>query len=271
MQLDSPRTTCQVFYKLFQSHPQLAWGRSYHTFSGYQLYGPDRLSRRLRHSDTVTRALEERWIQPYEADTDAQAVRPPTLTAAQKLFCDAVESSERDGKTFFGKEHICCLLRQEVILASMRQGEEGEVRPEEIANPTYLPDEVIKTLSPLLVIRHPLLVVDSAFRGLRKVTGMVPQEEDFEFQCTMKWTKILYDYFRHQLGITPTVIDSEDYIYRTSAVMEKLCAMYGLDPNGIQYTWDPVPEAYWPKGEVAREFVGHVMSSKGLERAETVG
>lgn len=121
-----------------------------------------------------------------EADLDGQKVRPPTFEAATKIFCDAVESSDGDGKVFFGKEHILCLLRQDVILATLREGEEEVAMPAREKNPTYLPDNLIKTFSSLFVIRHPLLVMDSAYRGLRKMSGVMPEEEDFEFQCTMK-------------------------------------------------------------------------------------
>lgn len=60
----------------------------------------------------------------------------------------------------------------------------------------------------------------------------------------------MYDYFKGQLGIEPPIVDSEDYIYRTTAVMGKLCERYGLDPDGVRYTCDSVPEEYWWQGSL---------------------
>lgn len=270
MLFDNPRTTCQAFYKLWQSHPQLAWGRFYHGFNGYQLYGPDRMSLKLRNGDAVMRAMEENWIKPYLEDEEANAAYPPVLELAQQKFEGAIESSEADGKIFFGKEHILCLLDQDLILSTLRREDKATVFPPVASNPTYISDDLLKTLTPIITIRHPLLMIDSLWRAQQALTKMVPEDEDFEFQITLKWTRILYDYFKDQLGIEPVVLDSEDFIYNTKAVTDKLCAMYGLDPDGVKDTWDPVPKEYWPKSEIAKTYVGHMLASKGIERSEKV-
>lgn len=101
-------------------------------------------------------------------------------------------------------------------------------------------------------------------------TDMMPDDEDFEYEITLKWTRTLYDYFREQLGITPAIVDSGDAMYRTKAVTDQLCALYGLDPDGVKEMWDPVPEEYWPKSEAVRATIGHMLACKGVDRAEKV-
>lgn len=270
MIFDSPRTTCQVFYKLFQSHPQLGWGRAYHGFNGYQIYGPNRLSLKLRHSPVVEHALEEYWVKPYLEDEAANAAYPPVLELAQQNFVAAVAGTEKDGKIFFGKEHILCLLKQDVILSALRREDKDTTFPPLTANPTYIPDDLLKTLKPIFIIRHPQLMVASLWRAQQELTRLTLEDEDLEFQITLKWTRILYDYFRDQLGIEPVILDSEDFVYQTKAVTDKLCVMFGLDPDGVKDTWDPVPKEYWPKSEIAKTYVGHMLASTGMERGEKV-
>lgn len=270
MLFDNPRTTCQAFYKLWQSHPQLACGRVFHSFAGYQQYGPERVSLKFQHSDIVTKALEENWVKPYTEDQEAQKDYPPTLELALQKFEREIHGSEADGKVFYGKEHIMFLMRQDVILSTLRREDRDTVFPPVSDNPTYIPVNLLKTLTPIITIRHPLLVVDSAWRAQVEITKALPEEEDFEFQATLKWARILYDYFKDQLAIEPVVLESEDFIYKTKAVTDKLCAMYGLDPEGVKDTWDPVPKQYWPKQKVTTAYLGHMLASKGIERDEKV-
>lgn len=186
MIFDTPRTTCQAFYKLWQSHPQLGWGRFYHGFNGYQLYGPNGVSLQLRHSDTVTKALEKYWVKQYREDEAANQAYPPVLALAQQKCIDAIESTEREGKIFFGKEHILCLLKQEAILSTLRRDDKDTIFPLQAENPTYIPDDLLRTLTPIFIIRHPQLMIDSLWRAQPQLTKMQPEDEDFEFQITLK-------------------------------------------------------------------------------------
>lgn len=45
--------------------------------------------------------------------------------------------------------------------------------------------------------------------------------------------------------------------------------IYGLDPDGVKQTWDPMPEEYWPKAEVARVFVGICWGVRDLRGVST--
>lgn len=57
----------------------------------------------------------------------------------------------------------------------------GEVQ----SNPTCIPDNVLDTFTPIFVIRHPILMVDSLYRvQLRADMGQLPTDEDFEVNGT---------------------------------------------------------------------------------------
>ena len=267
---DSPRTTCQLFYKLFQSHPQLGWGRSYHGFNGYVLYGPDRITLKLQHNPEAAKAYSDVWIRHYNEDAVAQAAYPPDLSSAVQKFESVLAGTEEEGKIFFGKEHTLCLLHQDLILETLRREDRETNLLSLTANPTYIPTPILPTLTPLMIIRHPLLIIDSLWRGQLETTKMLPWDEDFEFQSTLKWTRMIHQYFTDQLGITPIVVDSHDVMFNTRALTDKLCGKLGIDPEGVNETWDPVPQEYWPTSPVAVKFVGHLLSSKGVERPKEV-
>lgn len=194
----------------------------------------------------------------------------PVLELARQKFERDIHWSEADGRMFFGKEHIMFLTKQEVILSPLRRQDRNTVFPPVSDNSTFVPDDLLKTLTPIITIRRPLRMIDSLWRVTHELTKMVSGDEDFDLQGTLKWTKSMYDCFKARLGIEPVVLDSEDFICNIKALTEKLCAMWSLDPEGVKDTWDPVPKEYWPKQRITTEFIGHMLASKGIERSEKV-
>lgn len=268
MVIDSPRTTCHMFYKLFQSHPQLAWGRFYHGFNAHQAYGKQRITTKLRHRPAVEQAIEKTWIKPYEEDAEIQKTWPPDLESCVANFRTAVETSESEGKIFFGKEHANFLLKQDLILALLRSSDEDKAFQTPAENPTHIPEDMVKTLKPIFIVRHPVLRMDSFWRSEQTSVGLnlQPTDEYFEYLITLKWARVLYDYFNETLGMEPVILDSDDFVYSTKATMDNFCAMLGLDPEGVKDEWDPVPKESWPKSEVSKVFLGDLLSSRGVIR-----
>lgn len=209
-------------------------------------------------------------VKPCQEDEAANQAHPPVLTLAQQKYINAVESAGIEERIFFGKEHMLCLLKQEVILAALRRDDKDTIVPPLAENPTYFSDELLRTLTPVFISRHRQLIIDLLWRAQQLLTRVQPEDEDFEFQTTLQWTRILFDYFKVQLGIEPVIIESEDSIHNTRAVTDKLCALYGLDPEGVDEEWYPVPQELWPKSRVGRTFVGHMLASRGIERGEKV-
>lgn len=109
---DVPRTNCQAFYKLFSQHPQLGWGRFYHGFASAALYGPERIQQHLRHGDAAEKAQLE-WNKNQWQDGK-------TYEDSNKDLIEQIEATEKDGKIFFGKEHVACVFKQDLIIESIR-------------------------------------------------------------------------------------------------------------------------------------------------------
>ena len=108
-------------------------------------------------------------------------------------------------------------------------------------------------------------MVGSQYRVQQPIMGQLPTDEDFIAFSSLRWCRILFDYFVSQ-GQKPALVDAEDVIWKTKATTDKLCAQLGIDPEGIKDTWDPVPKEYWPDHKIAIAFTGDMMGSKGIER-----
>jgi hypothetical protein len=134
-------------------------------------------------------------------------------------------------------------------------------------NPTYLPDDIITTLTPVLLFRHPALSIPSLYRvaSPESVAGIDPEDEDWTVWTTYTWTKYIYDYFV-SIGTKPIVVEAQDYIYDTEATMNCLCRSLGIDENGWTDKWDPLPKEHWPDHEVGNAMTGDMMGSCGVER-----
>ena len=141
--------------------------------------------------------------------------------------------------------------------------------PQIDANPTYIPDHILDTLTPVFVIRHPISLVNSLYRVQLRVMGFLPTVEDFEVMGTLRWCQILCDYFISK-GHSPAIVEAQDFIYQTKATTDKLCRMIGIDPEGVKDAWDPVPKEHWPDHKVGNVMTGHMMGSSGIERAKEV-
>lgn len=138
------------------------------------------------------------------------------------------------------------------------------------SNPTCIPDDIMQTLTPVILFRHPMLSVPSHYSIAHPeaVAGLDPDDEDFEVWTTYRWTRYIYDYFV-SIGRTPTVVEAQDYIYNTKPTMNKLCRELGIDEDGWIDKWDPVPKEYWPDHSVGNAMTGGMMSSAGIERRLT--
>jgi hypothetical protein len=75
--LDSPRTNCQAFHKMFYKHPQIDHMKAFHLFAGAGGYGPGRLTLRTRHSEHAEKMLAK-WGTDYpqqNSDTYEKSAR----------------------------------------------------------------------------------------------------------------------------------------------------------------------------------------------------
>lgn len=115
-------------------------------------------------------------------------------------------------------------------------------RYKHFSNPTHIPDNLFKALLPVLVIRHPILVLDSRCRAIEEENNApAPAEEDFEAITTLKLSRDLFDRFCSQ-GRKPLVVDGDDVLWHTAEVTKAVCEYVGIDADSLSDTWTPYPE-----------------------------
>lgn len=139
------------------------------------LYGPERIQQHLRHGDAAEKAQIEWNKNQWE--------NGKTYEDSNKDLVEKIEATEKEGKIFFGKEHVVCLFKQDLILKLIRGDPFAQM--ELRSNPTCIPDVLLDSFTPVFVIRHPILMVDSLYRvQLRADMGQLPTDEDFEVNGT---------------------------------------------------------------------------------------
>lgn len=143
-------------------------------------------------------------------------------------------------------------------------------------NPTILPDRMMSSFAPVLIIRHPVKVLESWYRASRLYSFPV-DDGDFEMCATYKFTRKLYDYYAEMYrpgGARgspracdkprwPAVIDGDDLINDTEGIANSFCELAGLDPKGIIYKWEAEEIT---KGPTEAVFIGTLRASKGVQR-----
>lgn len=117
---------------------------------------------------------------------------------------------------------------------------EAIARPEHglpaTSNLTLVPEELLlqSATVPILTIRHPVLVVPSAFRAMRTVI----QTTDFRNMLVITnpiWARWWYDFYETR-GIQPIVVDADDYM-TSEAFVRYLCEAIGLHGDEAVLEW----------------------------------
>ncbi|KAL0570803.1 hypothetical protein V5O48_011154 [Marasmius crinis-equi] len=107
-------------------------------------------------------------------------------------------------------------------------------------NPMILPASFLASITPILIIRHPIRMITSGMDIMLGTCGVDIDEPGIRRTCTFKWTRLLSDYYRAS-GNTAIVIDGDELVRNTKNQMEKLCLLLGpeVDGSAIQYEWKP--------------------------------
>ena len=179
----------------------------------------------------------------------------------------------------FIKDHTVCALKRDIIIQSLRG---TEIEP--TSNPTSIPDDIFKDLTPVILIRHPALVVPSYYRAQKPVFRENADDEDFIIFSSLKWARILFEACRQsQLEkrpganchpadpfSLPIIIDAEDIIYNTEITISNFCGIIRIDEKDVQYSWPAVPEQEQPKDPIMQAFFRDLFASTGVMRGEKV-
>uniref|UniRef100_A0A0W0G589 Uncharacterized protein n=2 Tax=Moniliophthora roreri TaxID=221103 RepID=A0A0W0G589_MONRR len=253
------RTASHLFFRIMESHPSLTIKQ--YPFMEAFFFGPERLSVRRSDSSDDFFANEEAKFAGH---------------TFQKCLDDMetlIKDIESEGKYVMLKEHTVHLITSRVHEANIE--EKRPFRPTPvlqdhcldldeaqrvdamrtttalpIPNPTILPDRLLKTLTPVFIIRHPALVFPSYLRA-SKIFGATAFDDDAPFYMTLKWQRLLLDFYKTWYSCPegaksagpgrehfPIVIDADKLINDSHGQIDKLCRLLGLDPAPIRFTWE---------------------------------
>ncbi|KIK64798.1 hypothetical protein GYMLUDRAFT_39761 [Collybiopsis luxurians FD-317 M1] len=135
-------------------------------------------------------------------------------------------------------------------------------------NPTLLPDRIVATVSPVVIIRHPIFTYPSWVRASSVFGGNVFDAE-FSLVGSYRWQRIIYDFYREYYDKTdpegkkdwPIVMDGDKLVEDTQGQMKKFCELVGLTESEIQYSWD---SAGRPPDRLLTAFMGTISESTGV-------
>ncbi|KAI7489208.1 hypothetical protein KC351_g1496 [Hortaea werneckii] len=274
---DNPRTCSHLFSKLFAEHPELQL--LYHPFLPAALYGPERYQQKTKHCAAADEVQRE-----WGTSEEFREWNTVTYESANRKLVEEIEAAERQNKSVFCSEHLNALMKQDRMLSHLRSptrntnlptpssSSHPEPTPE---NPTNIPETLLATLTPILLIRHPALSIPSSWRTESKIKNLSIEDEDFYLLTTYRWSRDLLTYLHHQSTASstpstswrkPIIIDAYDVVHRTGAVTGKLCGELGLDPAGVQECWRKLPREEWPGHSVVVAYTRDLLGSGGVER-----
>ncbi|ESK89781.1 hypothetical protein Moror_16818 [Moniliophthora roreri MCA 2997] len=122
--------------------------------------------------------------------------------------------------------------------------------PLPIPNPTFLPDRLLKTLTPVFIIRHPARAIPSYLRVSEPFSRTI-FDDDVPLFLVFKWQCMVFDFYKAWYSCTngaesagPSrenlliVIDGDKLVNDSLHQIDKLCRLLDLDPTPIRFSWD---------------------------------
>ncbi|KAI7154025.1 hypothetical protein KC349_g7938 [Hortaea werneckii] len=268
---DNPRTCSHLFSKLFANHPELQL--LYHPFLPAALYGPERYQQKTKHCAAADEVQRE-----WGTSEEFREWNVVTYESANRKLVEEIEAAERQNKSIFCSEHLNALMKQDRMLTHLRSPNRNTnptttpASPQESIpeNPTNIPDPLLATLTPILLLRHPALSIPSSWRTESGIKKLEIDDEDFYLLTTYRWSRDLFTYLLSQSTSSgwrkPMVIDAYDIVHRTGALTGKLCGELGLDPAGTQESWKKLPREEWPDHSVVVAYTKDLLGSSGVDR-----
>ncbi|KAK4497239.1 hypothetical protein PRZ48_011689 [Zasmidium cellare] len=265
---DSPRTCSQLFYKLFTAHEQLGHIMN-PTIMGVT-YGPERLFLNFQHCQA---AEEAHWRNAAKANFSNE-----TYAASAERLEQSVADAEEKAKIPLIKEHAVCSVRPDVMKLAAKNGLDNPLPKERYAewgyNPSPFTDELFRSFTPVLLIRHPALMQPSFYIKQKILFFNEVWDEEYAVLTSLCWPRMMFDCYTelYEQGLVqkrPIVVDAHDVVNHTDSLLPKLCQELEIDPAGIQYQWDPIPKDQWPADPCMQEFYKEILSSSGVNRPGT--
>lgn len=233
-----------MFGKLFSADPQLDYVRHPYLLPGIR--GPEKIEANM--SKETLEALGRKYGGRF-SEEDLKAWGQLTYERANEEVAEKIRQAQSNGKILFAHEHSAVCVQKDVALACLRSDNPSSFKPS--TRPTPLSDAVLKSCVPAMLIRHPARIVPSLYRAETATDMLHIGDEAFTLWSTVRFTRILYEYLE-SLGNRPVVVDAEDLVHDTQALVQKLCHALEIDPKGVQLQWDaarpdePLPEGVEP-------------------------
>lgn len=224
-------------------------------------------------------------------------------------FQEWLDGAEKNGQIAFVKEHAT-FLTDPVAMTKFLSGEvdeevvernlEGERKavgwkfqykiPSSLygtvpdiagsCNKTVLSDEFLLTFTPTFLIRHPALVFPSYYRAHINIYG-VPKSEQEAREMEMEidpfmsfhWLRKLYDFYSlSNSPSNPIILDADDII-ASPRILTGYAELVGLDPEKLQFEWDPASEEEITKVPTKRgkRFVSTISKSTDVLKNKVAG
>lgn len=140
-------------------------------------------------------------------------------------------------------------------------------------NPTLLPDSFLIGMTPLILFRHPALMIPSFYRAAQKGKMEVSvHDEEWPVNASLRWPRLVYDWYASnatgESARSVIVIDSDDLI-NSPGFTSHLSASLGFDEQHLQTSWEQKPEAFRAdKGDLVNSFKSAIWDSTGIIRSK---
>ncbi|KAL8883085.1 MAG: hypothetical protein Q9198_000008 [Flavoplaca austrocitrina] len=140
-------------------------------------------------------------------------------------------------------------------------------------NPTVLPDSFLKSMTPLILFRHPALMIPSFYRAAQKGKMEISiYDEDWPLNASLRWLRLVYDWYvsnRTEERATPVIVIDSDDLINSPGFSSHLLASLGFDEQHLLTSWEQKSEAYRAdKGYMVNSFKSTLWDSKGIIRSE---
>lgn len=237
--------------------------------------------------------------------TWTQEQRAAVRSVADKCYIDLARDAARlelePRKTMFVKEH-CEFFRSpaehlkgydgtfpmRAITASPAAVEteawilDGGSKSEN--NGTLFSDEFLLQWMPAFLVRHPALAYPSHFRVAKDLARSKEEnpEEDagLEVQCSLRWTRKLYDFYDEKLGrmrkqyggVDWPVILTGDVVMTEPETVRRFAALARLNIDKLRFQWDPASKERLERNtERGKRMYSTLLASNGIDRSKVAG
>ncbi|KAL8783284.1 MAG: hypothetical protein Q9213_004718 [Squamulea squamosa] len=282
------RTALNVLAKQFRSHPQLA--PKEYTFLTAYLHGLEALNSELGGGGEVPRADEATYQNSFNE------------------LKEFLTETEQEGKHIFIKEHIYLMLNPRVLAAKRSPSDSRQIKPcpkvvdqstdcpeknggisnvngiIRKTNPSVLPDSFVRTLSPIIQIRHPAISIPSYYRAMTSIKATDDISSDrFLSGTTYAWSRKTFDWFcehvyhqRKEISrghhSWPPVVDGDDLVNENERIVAAICSLANLNEKGITKEWSPISKEIRQKQpENFKRFLSTLQASTGIIKSGLKG